>query len=529
MIVVWIVYGLLIGSLLAGAARCLDEIRRMSARPIRWVWVGALVLTAVLTGVAPYRQALRSRPASVDPTSTSSGAVRTGAASRIPNQTPRSHDLFEQQPLVRTIMAPMQQAIATGKRTPTPLNRYLAALWLVLSALVLGLFAGVHLYFNNLRRSWPVTYLYGVQVRVAPDIGPLVVGLYRPEIVIPQWLLSCRPDEQRLVLAHECEHIRARDPLLLAAAWAAAALLPWHPATWWMFSRVRLAVELDCDGRVLRQGIARQTYSNLLVDLAGRHAALPVGMTALADKSSHLEKRLLAMNVRPRFTRTRRGILIAAALVSVALIVPFLLALPTHTPTQTTLAKLIGTWGGHQDDVSIGLTIRPDSTFILARKATESSSTDYTTGRAVRLADDTLMVVVRSGRTRTFEIVANDQKLALRATGDDEAYFLTRQPYVGAPTLANLIGTWDEHQDDASARLTIRSDGTFTITEAEDGEVEPTTGYFRLAGDVLTMITAAEPGSEDLLAQTFIVTLNGQKLALHAVDSGEERFFGRQS
>jgi hypothetical protein len=158
----------------------------------------------------------------------------------------------------------------------------------------------------------------GVRVRVSPQIGPAVVGLSRPEIVIPAWLLHRSPEEQRLVLVHEREHVRAHDPLLLASACAIAAFLPWHPAVWWMLSRLRLAVELDCDVRVLGQGIAAHPYGTLLIDLAERCSGLPAGMPALADTSSHLEQRLLAMNTSSsRFAHLRAGALGGCAVLAV--------------------------------------------------------------------------------------------------------------------------------------------------------------------------------------------------------------------
>ena len=49
---------------------------------------------------------------------------------------------------------------------------------------------------------------------------------------------------------HEREHQRARDPLLLHAAAVGALVMPWNPAVWWMLSRLKLAVEMDCDARV---------------------------------------------------------------------------------------------------------------------------------------------------------------------------------------------------------------------------------------------------------------------------------------
>src|SRR5262249_56789106 len=104
--------------------------------------------------------------------------------------------------------------------------------------------------------------------------GPVVTGLVRPEIVVPRWMLQRAPSEQRVVLAHEAEHVRAGDALLLATASAAVILMPWNPALWYMLSRVRLAVELDCDARVLRGGVAAMAYGTLLIDLAEQ--ALPL-------------------------------------------------------------------------------------------------------------------------------------------------------------------------------------------------------------------------------------------------------------
>src|SRR5205085_276783 len=122
------------------------------------------------------------------------------------------------------------------------------------------------------------------------------IGVFHPAIVVPRWLLDCKVEEQRLVLAHEREHVRAHDSLLLAVACFGVILLPWNPAVWWIFSRLRLAVKLDCDRRVLRQGVAPRAYGTVLIDLARRCPRLAVSAPALAGRASHLEQRILAMN-----------------------------------------------------------------------------------------------------------------------------------------------------------------------------------------------------------------------------------------
>ena len=133
-----------------------------------------------------------------------------------------------------------------------------------------------------------------------------------------------------MVIAHEVEHLRARDPLLLTVACAVAALVAWHPAMWWMLSRLRLAVELDCDDRIVRSGIAPRSYGALLIELAGRcSSGMRIGAPALADGSSHLERRLVAMTShRPKFAR---GLACALAACSVALLA---LACDAELPTS---------------------------------------------------------------------------------------------------------------------------------------------------------------------------------------------------
>jgi hypothetical protein len=121
------------------------------------------------------------------------------------------------------------------------------------------------------------------------------------------------------VLAHEEEHVRARDHLLLGGACVVVALMPWHPAAWWSLARLRLALELDCDARVLRRGAHARSYGEMLIDLAGQCSGFRVGATALADKTSHLERRLHAMRpTTTRFTPLRIAVLCAAAGLSLA-------------------------------------------------------------------------------------------------------------------------------------------------------------------------------------------------------------------
>jgi TonB-dependent SusC/RagA subfamily outer membrane receptor len=180
--------------------------------------------------------------------------------------------------------------------------------WIAASTLLCLLLLAVHLRFLHARRTWPRVELHGAAVRLSPRAGPAVVGAIRPDIVIPRWLLDHTVEQQKLVITHELQHVRARDPLLLATAWACAVVLPWHPAVWWLLWRVRLGVEMDCDARVIAGGVERQSYGSLLIELTQQGAGLPLSATALSDRTTQLERRLIAMNMnRPSFFALRSG------------------------------------------------------------------------------------------------------------------------------------------------------------------------------------------------------------------------------
>jgi beta-lactamase regulating signal transducer with metallopeptidase domain len=321
----WIAYGLVVGVLLAAVAALAESALRAAGRPARWSWAIALGLTVGLVAIAPRRV---EQPLLI-PTAGSPAAPSTGASSAVPGWPERIVAVVGA--AGHAVAAPVRWALATASHAlPGSADRWLGVSWLVLSVALLIVFGGVYARFRRARARWPVAEVQGTRVRVAPDVGPAVVGLARPEIIVPAWLIERNAEEQRLVLVHEREHVAARDPLLLAAACVAAVVIPWHPAAWWMLSRLRLAVELDCDRRVLRHGVAPRSYGTLLIDLAGRCSGLRIGAPALADESSHLRQRLIAMT--PRTSRFPIARSLAGAVFAAVVL---LAACEAKLPTQT--------------------------------------------------------------------------------------------------------------------------------------------------------------------------------------------------
>ena len=321
----WIAYALVVGLLLAAVAALGEPVLRAARRPVRWIWAAALGLTVALVAVAPGRID-RTAALTLDPVAVTVSAAPLPRSAGWPQRS-----IAAAAAAAGAVALPLRWTVAAaGRLLPNAADRWLLILWTGSSATLCALFGIVYARFARARAGWPLTHLQGTLVRVAPDAGPAVVGLVQPEIIVPDWLLERTTNEQRVILVHEGEHVAARDPLLLAAACVALVLMPWHPAAWWMLSRLRLAVELDCDSRVLRRGIGRKSYGLLLIDLAGRCSGLRIGAPALADETSHLQQRLVAMTtgtVRHSVARAA----VAAAFGGVALLAACEAKLPTET------------------------------------------------------------------------------------------------------------------------------------------------------------------------------------------------------
>src|SRR6266446_2657425 len=97
------------------------------------------------------------------------------------------------------------------------------------------------------------------------------------------------------MLAHEEQHMRAADPVLHAGALVAVLVAPWNLALWWQWRRLRLAVEMDCDARVLAQGPSAPAYGELLLRVGKRRSTQLLGAAAFGEPASFLESRIRRM------------------------------------------------------------------------------------------------------------------------------------------------------------------------------------------------------------------------------------------
>lgn len=122
-------------------------------------------------------------------------------------------------------------------------------------------------------------------------VSPLLVGIFRPTILLPASALTGWPPELvELALIHELAHLRRLDNLICLFQAIVEALLFFHPTTWWLSSWLRLERETCCDRIVIKQTGRPRVYAEWLASMAD---ARPI---ALAP----------AFTERPLATRIRR-------------------------------------------------------------------------------------------------------------------------------------------------------------------------------------------------------------------------------
>jgi bla regulator protein blaR1 len=275
MIVTWALDLLIVSGLLGIAALLLERIQRSRHGATRFLWLAAMLasfflplLASWIGGHSATRQAEAPAAVSLD-----------GSADN---------------PYRGTFWIDLR-ASSTGTDDYQRLDRPILWIWVASTALT-SAFAMVSTWqFRRRRRGWRQGTMSGAAVLIAPDVGPAVLGVFRPEIVVPEWLVSAPLDTQHHVIAHECAHIHARDSALLALSMLPILLAPWNPLFWWHARRLRMAIEVDCDRRVLSHGIDMKRYAEVLMQFGLRRGSLLGAMASMSESPSTLERRIRLM------------------------------------------------------------------------------------------------------------------------------------------------------------------------------------------------------------------------------------------
>lgn len=135
------------------------------------------------------------------------------------------------------------------------------------------------------------------EIRVSPEVAlPVVQGLIRPSLLLPQEALDEWPEERTsAVVLHEVGHVRRRDVASHLLTRLACALYWFNPVVWWAAREARREQERACDDMVLRAGHRPSSYARHLLAIArdGVGSAAPAGLSMA--RWPDLEGRVLAL------------------------------------------------------------------------------------------------------------------------------------------------------------------------------------------------------------------------------------------
>lgn len=297
MLIIWATYVLAISTLLVAAAWVGERVLQSRRRATRFVWAAAFVgsfLSPVLGGLFV---AVRDRL-----------VVESETVARLLGPpTPARLD---------AVTEVLRDVSVAG----LGVDALFLALWVLLSGAAFLWFWRSKRSLVELAGSWRPSTWQGEPVLVSDDMGPSVVGFLSPRLVIPTWVAQLSKVQQELVLEHELEHLRMWDPRFSQLSLVLVCLMPWNLPLVAAYRRLRLAIEIDCDRRVVRRKGRLRTYGRTLLQA---HSQVPAhGLGFL--RRSELEQRIRCLVGGPsRWVRLYDGLAVfgtAAAVLAFALL-----------------------------------------------------------------------------------------------------------------------------------------------------------------------------------------------------------------
>jgi beta-lactamase regulating signal transducer with metallopeptidase domain len=97
---------------------------------------------------------------------------------------------------------------------------------------------------------------------------PVTFGVLKPVVLLPVALKTADVPAQRAVVAHELHHVQRHDWGWVVAEEVIRSAFWFHPAMWWLVSRVQLARETVVDELSILVTNARHTYLDTLLAFA---------------------------------------------------------------------------------------------------------------------------------------------------------------------------------------------------------------------------------------------------------------------
>jgi prepilin-type processing-associated H-X9-DG protein len=153
---------------------------------------------------------------------------------------------------------------------------------------------------------------------------PAVLGVFHPVILMPVCILSELSAQQvEALIAHELAHVRRHDYLVNLLQAAVETVMFYHPAAWWISSRIREERENCCDDLAADICGDKCVYASALTAL--EHRRPPRGLCPAATSGEPLRRIRRVLKLPPPKRQLRVRSIIVTALVLVLVAVPLTL------------------------------------------------------------------------------------------------------------------------------------------------------------------------------------------------------------
>jgi beta-lactamase regulating signal transducer with metallopeptidase domain len=210
-----------------------------------------------------------------------------------------------------------------------------------------------------------ITLCFSDSIRV-----PAALGYFRPVVVFPSWALAeLPPQELGAILLHELAHLRRYDDWTNLAQKLVKAVFFFHPAVWFIESRLTLEREMACDEAVLAANFGAREYAESLVNLAEKsflHRGIALAQAAVG-RVRQLKMRLSEIlgagrqGSAPRRKTALAALSVAAIMATIGISrVPLLVGFSTgETSAEAAIVSGPQLAGSHLQPVNLQYTTQP--------------------------------------------------------------------------------------------------------------------------------------------------------------------------
>ncbi len=235
------------------------------------------------------------------------------------------------------INATSKEVLAKFKNKLENIDKYfplIVNIWIIGMLIFIVKFILNYLYTNRLKKikitsiseEWLVRFLkLQEQLKINRTVSyiesqlikiPLVLGYLKPVIVIPVEMLSGIPSNQiEAIIAHELAHIRRNDYIFNVLQTIIETVFFFHPAVWYISSRIRNERENCCDDMALTVCDGSLVYAKALVSVQeltlGKHYAA----VAFSGRKKHLLNRIKRMIMKQKVKSNFTDKIIAAIII----------------------------------------------------------------------------------------------------------------------------------------------------------------------------------------------------------------------